>query len=433
MQNDTQKFDLLVRSLMQDAEEPVSPRVWEGVSAGLASRKRRTFPLWLLAAGLAAAAAVVLGVVLSGTHNSNLPIHIDTVSLTEPGPEGTAPDGDGMTDSVPKSDLLADGGTSAVRDGDDGFRTGERLAHGRRDTDRTTHRQDGGLSVLPADDADGPAPERAEIPADSGAADLPQEAEVRSGDGGDFREDVRSAAALSEEPASEEVSDPFARMAWEDSRGKSSPHVSVAFGGAMESNGNPQSVGGIQMMRAPANKERTRTIIEQTGPTSAYAIPVSAGLNVRLDLGGRWAVGTGLNWTMLQRTFFGTFRKTGEEPVYADIHNTLHYVGIPVNAYYSLLQGDRIGLYAFGGGSVEKAVSNQFRASGADGLSHREGVDGVQFSAAAGLGVQFRLTRFLGLYIDPSLRYYIPGNQPKSIRTQQPLMMNFEAGLRFDL
>ena len=36
-------------------------------------------------------------------------------------------------------------------------------------------------------------------------------------------------------------------------------------------------------------------------------------------------------------------------------------------------------------------------------------------------------------YVDPSLRWYIPGNQPKSIRTQQPLMMNFEVGLRFDL
>ena len=51
----------------------------------------------------------------------------------------------------------------------------------------------------------------------------------------------------------------------------------------------------------------------------------------------------------------------------------------------------------------------------------------------AGIGVEFRLGRYVGLYIDPSLRYYFNNGQPKSIRSSQPLMLGFEAGLRFNL
>ena len=118
----------------------------------------------------------------------------------------------------------------------------------------------------------------------------------------------------------------------------------------------------------------------------------------------------------------GAFAESADAPVENDILS------------YTLLDNRRIGLYTFAGGSVEKAVSNKFRVhDSAEHLSHKESVDGVQFSAAAGLGVQFQLTDFLGLYIDPSLRYYFKGDQPQSIRTQQPLMMNFEIGLRWDL
>ena len=43
---------------------------------------------------------------------------------------------------------------------------------------------------------------------------------------------------------------------------------------------------------------------------------------------------------------------------------------------------------------------------------------------------KFLVGNFLGIYIDPSLRYYFDNNQPKSIRTAQPLMFGFEMGLR---
>ena len=66
-------------------------------------------------------------------------------------------------------------------------------------------------------------------------------------------------------------------------------------------------------------------------------------------------------------------------------------------------------------------------------IIHKEKVDGVQTSVNLGIGVEFLLGKHLGLYIDPSLRYYFDCGQPKSIRTAQPLMMGFEMGLRVNL
>jgi hypothetical protein len=57
----------------------------------------------------------------------------------------------------------------------------------------------------------------------------------------------------------------------------------------------------------------------------------------------------------------------------------------------------------------------------------------MQLSADLGMGVEFMLGRHLGIYLDPSIRYFFDNNQPKSIRTAQPLMFGFEMGLRAKL
>ena len=64
---------------------------------------------------------------------------------------------------------------------------------------------------------------------------------------------------------------------------------------------------------------------------------------------------------------------------------------------------------------------------------HKEPDKGVQLSANFGFGAEFMLGEHLGLYLDPSLRYYFDCDQPKSIRTEQPLMLGFELGFRFRL
>ena len=81
---------------------------------------------------------------------------------------------------------------------------------------------------------------------------------------------------------------------------------------------------------------------------------------------------------------------------------------------------------------MEKCLSDKYQLLGKE-ITHTEKVKGVQISANLGIGVEFLLGNHLGLYIDPSLRYYFDNGQPSSIRTAQPLMLGFEMGLRVKL
>ena len=121
-----------------------------------------------------------------------------------------------------------------------------------------------------------------------------------------------------------------------------------------------------------------------------------------------------------------------ESSVSSDIRNTQHHIGIPVNVYYDILGGDNVNFYAYAGGTVEKCVSDRYEILSTS-VIHKNNPSGVQLSANAGIGVEFMLGKHLGLYLDPSLRYYFNCNQPKSIRTVQPLTLGFEMGLRVNL
>ena len=88
--------------------------------------------------------------------------------------------------------------------------------------------------------------------------------------------------------------------------------------------------------------------------------------------------------------------------------------------------------YAYAGGTVERCVSDKYDILNTKYV-YPGIVKGVQFSTNVGIGVEFLLGRHLGLYVDPSLHYYFDCNQPKSIRTAQPLMLGLEMGLRVKL
>ena len=89
--------------------------------------------------------------------------------------------------------------------------------------------------------------------------------------------------------------------------------------------------------------------------------------------------------------------------------------------------------YVYAGGSAEKCVANVYRMPDPV-ASYKENVNGFQFSVGAGLGVEFVVADILGIYADPSVRYYFKdANQPKSIRTENPVSFGFELGLRIRL
>lgn len=248
---------------------------------------------------------------------------------------------------------------------------------------------------------------------------------------------VTSDSPKESEPSDDEyVGDPFSNIDEETVR--QAAKVSFLMGGDVASNGDAKSINRFGGHKAPILPFGSTKYIEQTSKNSSYAIPVTFGATVKISFGNNWAIGTGLNYTMLQRTFAGKYTEyldgVLKHDIESDIRHTTHYIGIPVNAYYTFLRGQRIKLYAYAGGTAEKAVSNKFKVlDGPERITYSEKAKGVQFSAGAGLGVEFNVIDRLGIYVNPGVRYFFDCDQPVSIRTQQPFMMDFEIGLRVNI
>lgn len=399
-------FDLMMKSVLEEGREEVPAGVWDRVSEGLdridASRKKPVL-IWFRRAGIAsvaAAAAIVAGVLLN--HSGN---------------DGLVPDaGDSGLVAVVEPEV-----TEAVID----------------DPEATVEEKAASSAILLA--------EVKNTSVDRQAAEIPETAlDFMETQTGESTEAVsHEAAAGQQEKVKVEVEEPeieepvYFPEDWGEEQENFRPRTSIVLSGLAGTN-SAQVQNRIGPQKAPVvTPAPDRTGIKETSTKSTYGIPVSAGVGVKVALSPRWSVGTGVNYTMLTRRFYGKYTQVNpsgaiELAVSSDIRNTQHYVGVPVNAYFNIIEQDRVSLYAYGGGCIEKCVSDDYDVLNTS-IFHTEKVKGVQLSANAGIGVEFALGRHVGLYIDPSLRYYFDNGQPNSIRTAQPLMFGFETGLRVNL
>lgn len=160
-----------------------------------------------------------------------------------------------------------------------------------------------------------------------------------------------------------------------------------------------------------------------------FLMPVSVGLQIQLPLSNRVSAGTGVVYSMLFSHYDAISRNETRET-----QQTLHYLGFPLNLYYSFMDNSKIRLYGSGGMMVEKGLYASYKVM-ENGVRKTNGelIDGLQWSVNAGIGAEFKANNHMGLYFDPSFAYFFDNSQPISIRTSQPLQFRFEIGLRFHL
>ena len=393
------EFDIYVRDLMAGAEESVSPKVWRGVKAGLdQAAGKRTVPVWVWRslAGVAAAAAVVAAVVLTGPEKnlSNQPIINNPVASATDAtlPAETRPEGDDVTPVT------------------------EQAARIRR-------------HVAQAQDIMTPVVTEDEEPLTSEVVTPEPE-----------RKPDAVIAPLSAQPQEAFASDDeaFRQLAFEEHKTHRKGQLSMNVLGNIQSNTRPES---------PASRVRrlsssgtvphsyTETKILKEGAEYSFGLPVSAGLALRYDFNPRWGIGTGLVYTNLSRSFMGDYYDVDKNRENnTDITNLQHYIGIPVNVFYNIVNTGNWNFHVRLDGMGEKLIDNHFLIHDSEGDLHlHQKTAGLQFSAGVGVGMEFKFSPNVGLYFDPTLRYYFDGKQPRSIRTIQPLRMDFEVGLRFSL
>ena len=407
-------FDLKVKSILEAGQEDVPAGLWEGISAGIdRAERRKTVFMWVRRTGVAvaAAAAVVAGVVLNVGNGEDIvspAAGSDMIAVVQQTDQQDTPEQGDKAPMTLESATLPD----------------RLIAYQAAPAPESPA---AGEQSEPAETA-APYTETS-VSAPTGTSAAPTETEV-----------ARTAVIAQQtetEVAAQDQTDIVDQ--WEDDTPQRRRiKTSITFSGVAGTNGTNQQ-GALNPLKSPAlDRSYTKTTVEQTGAQTTYGIPVSLGTGVKINFTRRWALGVGLNYTLLTSRFNGKYIKvnndgTHDTPKSANVRNLQHYVGIPINAYYNIISRDFINFYAYAGGAVEKCVSNSYQVHTTPMVTHNEIPKGVQLSANAGIGVEFLLGKYVGLYIDPSLRYYFKCNQPKSIRTDQPLMLGFEVGARFNL
>ena len=159
-----------------------------------------------------------------------------------------------------------------------------------------------------------------------------------------------------------------------------------------------------------------------------HSLPLNLGIQAQVGLGKKMAVGIGLSYTMLKSRYEALLNKK-----FHNVKQTLHYIGIPVNFYFNFLESNYLKLYANAGGTIEKGVSAKYRLSSYDGTSFsaKANLEGLQYSANLGLGLEYAFSELCGVYLEPNAVYFFDSRVPASIRTDQPFQLKAEIGFRF--
>jgi hypothetical protein len=419
MPEDINKFDQSLKSVMENAQEEVPSRVWDAVSGRL-DRKPRTVILKRIFTYSAIAAALVVGALVSMPLLKDKDVSHDNIALT-------SKSANKPVESVQEP---------AENNGDEALAMAEPTKVENKRTAISRHSAT--MAQSPVEASGTLSKEQSNTSTEDNTVESADHSEVQVPVQAQSPKSQESVTSKSSDKESQEsYEDPFAKMEYEDRMASNHVKVSFVVNGQLESNGDPNNnlnLGPLKINNPSAPTKTTLTELSE----STFGVPISFGVGTRIKLSKHWAIGAGMNYSLLTRTFTGTYTKVKNDVIVrtitADVNNQQHFIGIPINAFYNIVNNDIINVYAFGGGTVEKCFRdhNIIKAEPKN-LIYNASVKGVQLSAAAGFGVQFRIIDGLGIYVDPSLRYYFDCDQPKSIRTQQPMMFNFEAGLRIDL
>lgn len=174
---------------------------------------------------------------------------------------------------------------------------------------------------------------------------------------------------------------------------------------------------------------------KEVNTSTRHFLPIRAGLSFAWYFAPKWKVETGVSYAYLRSKSF-----SGSENYYFDARQELHYIGIPLNIGYDILNHKVVDLYVSAGGIMEKCVDGRttsdywFDGDKRSSDVEKTGIRPLQWSVQASAGLQFNLVRNLGLYIEPGVVYHFKNGSPvESSYTKQPFNFNLNLGFRFSL
>lgn len=159
--------------------------------------------------------------------------------------------------------------------------------------------------------------------------------------------------------------------------------------------------------------------------TTKHNMPVSFGATVSYALNDRLALTSGLVYTLATSSFeHGTSSNASKD------EQTLHYVGIPLTASYTIWGNSWLKTYINAGGQADFNVSAKVETEG-----HTADIDKdrAQLSVGAAAGVQLNVIKQMGVYVEPGVRYYFDnGSNVQTVFKEHPCNFSLQMGLRWN-
>lgn len=162
-----------------------------------------------------------------------------------------------------------------------------------------------------------------------------------------------------------------------------------------------------------------------------HKTPVSVGMSVSYSLNNRFALVTGLNYSLLSSSWETTdtyHNKTSQK---------LHFIGVPLSLSYKIAEWKRFQVYAAAGVMTEVNVSGKLVTKK---YMHKELYEKESehirmkewmWSVNARAGVSYPLLRFVSLYAEVGADYYFDnGSSIETVRSEKPFNVNLQAGFR---
>lgn len=207
---------------------------------------------------------------------------------------------------------------------------------------------------------------------------------------------------------------------------------------AMVMGANPLAAGVTKTDWIDKDSKASAIVYNQPEVQEEYShkIPVKVGLTARYNITGRLGVETGLTYSILSSSVKIGNSETGKN--WSTGSQTLHYLGIPLNISFNILNSRYVNIYVSGGGMMEKSISGSIKTDEyVDGkfdrtLTTNISPKGLQWSVNAAAGIQANILPQLGFFVEPGVSHHFKnGSRVRSIYTDKPTDFSLGFGLRY--
>lgn len=407
--------------LLQDYQEAPPEGLWDAVSSGMVSRKRRIpAVVWYVAGGLAAAAAVALLLFLRPSAPAPsvtlVPGDLAQVTPTPVIPDPVSPN----PETIPAAPVIP------------GPRRVSPIAKSDKDV------PENGTSPAKTGQNDGDVPE-------NGTPSSP-EPEIDGQVGQNGPEEVLEPEIIGPEDSPVTVisdTEPIISHTERESHALrirvtlASSGVQQHASATMEGYGLPSAI----ITKASGEQDAPDyRMLGRNKPSTAdtrYSRLPRWSLGVNIGLPYRFSLETGVVLSPLRTT---AAAEVGS--YHYETRTDQYYLGIPLHLQYSVWEGRRLGMYVSGGPMYQFSVATRARTtttplSGGNTQTIAEDKTlqrDALWSADLALGLQLRLFRHSALFVQPGVTWYFPGPEaPQSLYTQQRTAFELTFGYRVQL